>query len=246
MCLRTEMSTELMVLAGGFGTRLREAVPNLPKPMAPINGVPLLEIQLNHWINQGQRNFIFLLHYQAQSIIKFLIGQSNRYGDSVKIRWLIEKEPLGTGGSVANAVARLKLKGTVLITNADTWLDGGLIALSKSIEPTIAVIKFKNTLRYGSVGCNSDGSVRSFVEKQAGDLKEVSSLINAGLYKLPSGLFLNKNKKVFSIENEILPGLVKINLLRAFVLEGAFFDIGVPADYYKFCIWQKKQEIIRG
>lgn len=239
------MSKELMVLAGGFGTRLRGAVPDLPKPMAPINGVPLLKLQLDHWIKQGQRNFIFLLYYEAQSIIKLLLEQSQQYGNSVKIRWLIEEEPLGTGGSIANAVIKLKLKGTVLITNADTWLDDGLIAIRKEIEPTIAVIKVKNTSRYGSIECRSDGLVKSFVEKRMDDSNEKPGIINAGLYKLSTDLFSDKAKQNFSIETEILPRLVKTNLLRSSILQGNFFDIGVPADYYKFCNWQKTQEDIR-
>ena len=240
------MSIELMVLAGGFGTRLRGAVPDLPKPMAPINGVPLLKLQLDHWIKQGQRNFIFLLYYEAQSIIKLLLEQSQQYGNLVKIRWLIEEEPLGTGGSIANAVTKLKLKGAVLIANADTWLDDGLIAIRKEIEPTIAVIKVKNTSRYGSIECRSDGLVRSFVEKRMDDSNEKPGIINAGLYKLSADLFSHKTKQNFSIETEILPRLVKTNLLRSSILHGNFFDIGVPADYYKFCNWQKTQEDICG
>ena len=55
---------DMLVLAGGFGTRLKDAVSDVPKPMAPINGVPLLQLQLDHWIIQGQRSFIFLLYHQ--------------------------------------------------------------------------------------------------------------------------------------------------------------------------------------
>lgn len=237
------MTIELMVLAGGFGTRLRDAVPHLPKPMAPINGVPLLKLQLDHWIKQGQRSFIFLLYYEAESIIKLLLEQSQRYGNSVKIRWVIEDEPLGTGGAVANAVNKLKLEGPVLIANADTWLDDGLLDLSKKIESTIAVVRVENTSRYGSIECSSDGLVRTFVEKRMDDHKEIPGIINAGLYKLSSNHFFHNTKQNFSIEAEILPRLVKTNALRASILEGNFFDIGVPADYYKFCAWQKTQEV---
>ena len=62
----------MLVLAGGFGKRLQSVVSSVPKPMAPINGVPLLQLQLDHWVNQGQRSFIFLLHHQSQIIIDFL------------------------------------------------------------------------------------------------------------------------------------------------------------------------------
>ena len=97
-------STTMLVLAGGFGTRLQSVVSSVPKPMAPINGVPLLQLQLDHWINQGQRSFIFLLHHQSEKIINFLIHRSQYYGSEVSIEWIVEDVPLGTGGSVSNAI----------------------------------------------------------------------------------------------------------------------------------------------
>ena len=117
---------QLLVLAGGFGTRLKSAVSEVPKPLAPINGTPLLQLQLKHWIEQGQRSFIFLLHHQADLIIKLLVKQSNYFGDAVNIDWVVEDQPLGTGGSVANAINKFALTGSVLISNADTWLDSNV------------------------------------------------------------------------------------------------------------------------
>ena len=89
-------STTMLVLAGGFGTRLQQAVSNVPKPMAPVNGVPLLQLQLDHWINQGQKSFIFLLHHQFEIIVDFLLRRSQYYGNSVNIEWIVEDTPLGT------------------------------------------------------------------------------------------------------------------------------------------------------
>ena len=57
------MCIKMLVLAGGFGTRLKETIGSVPKTMASINGTPLLKLQLDNWIKQGQRKFIFLLHY---------------------------------------------------------------------------------------------------------------------------------------------------------------------------------------
>ena len=138
---------DMLVLAGGFGTRLKDAVSDVPKPMAPINGVPLLQLQLDHWIIQGQRSFIFLLYHQAQTIIELLIRQSNFYGNSVNIDWIVENTPLGTGGSVSNAIYQRGLTDSVLIANADTWLDGGLQKISSSKSAAIGVIKVQNTDR---------------------------------------------------------------------------------------------------
>ena len=119
-------STKMLVLAGGFGTRLQSAVSSVPKPMAPVNGVPMLQLQLDHWIKQGQRSFIFLLHHQSEIIIDFLIDRSMHFGSAVSIEWIVENVPLGTGGSVSNAITKKKLSGFVLIANADTWLETGL------------------------------------------------------------------------------------------------------------------------
>ena len=88
------MSNKMLILAGGFGTRLSGLVNKVPKPLAPINGVPLLKIQIDHWVKQGQKNFIFLLHYKAEQIIEFLIKQSVNLGDGIVIDWVIEREPL--------------------------------------------------------------------------------------------------------------------------------------------------------
>ena len=228
---------QLLVLAGGFGTRLKSAVSEVPKPLAPINGTPLLQLQLKHWIEQGQRSFIFLLHYQADLIIKLLVKQSNYFGDAVNIDWVVEDQPLGTGGSVANAINKFALTGSVLISNADTWLDGGLQEIKNSDEAAIGVISVKNTARYGSIILDDELYVSKFFEKKINSTIDAKGIINAGLYKLPTSLFLAGNGRAFSLEAEILPKISSERLLRAVLLEGMFFDIGIPEDYYKFCDW---------
>ena len=228
-------STTMLVLAGGFGTRLQQAVSNVPKPMAPVNGVPLLQLQLDHWINQGQKSFIFLLHHQFEIIVDFLLRRSQYYGNSVNIEWIVEDTPLGTGGSVSNAIAEKKLSGSVLIANADTWLEYGLKEMIKVEYPAIGVIKVQDTSRYGSVSLNQDGFVEKFVEKNKDLGTHHSGLINAGLYKLPTSIFNKIGSKTFSLEEQILPQLSELKILKSLLIEGQFFDIGVPKDYYEFC-----------
>ena len=231
---------DMLVLAGGFGTRLKNAVCNLPKPMAPINGVPLLQLQLEHWIMQGQYNFIFLLHHQADIIIKFLLERSRYFGKKVTIDWIVEDTPMGTGGSVANAINVLELSGSVLVSNADTWLDGGLKQVINSDKPAVVgVIAVNDARRYGLVSIDKDKYVMSFVEKQTHVISKIPGIINAGLYKLPVNAFLDVGRVDFSLEEEILASLSSKKLLKAEILKGHFFDIGVPEDYYKFCDWHK-------
>ena len=230
---------EMLVLAGGFGTRLKGAVNNVPKPMAPINGTPLLSLQIDHWIGQGQRSFVFLLHHQADVIIDFLVAKSEDLGGSISITWVVEETPLGTGGSVSHAIYRNNLTGEVLISNADTWLDGGLNQLSKSQGAAIAVIQTKDVSRYGSIVLDKNSFLMEFVEKTIILGNNKSGIINAGLYKLPTSVFPWKNGKNFSLETEILPQMSSEKLLKAEILNGMFFDIGVPEDYYKFCDWYR-------
>jgi D-glycero-alpha-D-manno-heptose 1-phosphate guanylyltransferase len=230
-------STKLLVLAGGFGTRLQSVVSSVPKPMAPINGVPLLQLQLDHWIKQGQQSFIFLLHHQSEVIINFLVHRSRYYGSTVDIDWIVEDVPLGTGGSVSNAIIKKKLVGFVLIANADTWLECGLTEMIRVDFPAMGVVKVKDTSRYGSVYLDHKGRIASFVEKNLDKPGYQSGLINAGLYKLPVSTFHGVGGEVFALEAKILPKLSELKVLRPLLIKGQFFDIGVPEDYYEFCSW---------
>ena len=226
-------STQMLVLAGGFGTRLQSVVSSVPKPMAPINGVPLLQLQLDHWISQGQRSFTFLLHHQSHIIIDLLIRRLEYYGPSVSIDWIVEDVPLGTGGSVSNAIVKKGLKGFVIIANADTWLESGVEDIIQVEFPAIGVLKVQDASRYGSVSVDREGRVNNFLEKKPSQ----SGLINAGLYKLPANVFTEFYGTKFSLEEIILPRLSEDKILRALLISGKFFDIGVPADYFEFCRW---------
>lgn len=228
---------KMLVLAGGFGTRLRSVVSSVPKPMAPIDGVPLLQLQLDHWIKQGQRSFIFLLHHQSEKIINFLIHRSQYYGSAVSIEWIVEDAPLGTGGSVSNAIIKKNLVEFVLIANADTWLEYGLKELISVEFPAIGVVRVKDTSRYGSVSLNHEGRIDKFKEKNLDQSGNHSGLINAGLYKLHVSAFNDLGGEAFSLEKKILPQLSKLKVLRPLLIKGQFFDIGVPKDYFEFCRW---------
>ena len=233
---------EMLVLAGGFGTRLKSAVNDIPKSMAPINGTPLLNLQIDHWIQQGQRSFVFLLHHKADLIIDFLIAKSEKIGELISVNWIVEETPLGTGGSVSHAIKKNNLTGDILIANSDTWLDGGLAQMSRCEEAAIAVIRVKDTSRYGSIAMDKNSFLTKFLEKSVNLGNEKSGLINAGLYKLPTSIFPLDDGKKFSLETEILPQLTSEKLLKAEILNGIFFDIGVPEDYYKFCDWYRINE----
>tara|TARA_E500000331_G_scaffold294439_1_gene292193 strand:+ start:1039 stop:1746 length:708 start_codon:yes stop_codon:yes gene_type:complete len=230
---------KMLVLAGGFGTRLKKAVSEVPKILAPVNNIPLLQIQLEHWISQGQKSFIFLLHYRADLVIDFLKSLSNDILKGIEVNWIVEKSPLGTGGSVKFAINKMNLDELILVVNADTWLSSGLEFIREEPTSAIGVVAVKDTSRYGSVAFNKKGLVVDFVEKKH-SIDDISGYINAGLYKLDTNIFRKIDSKVFSLEKKILPNLAKNGDLKAKIIDTVFYDIGIPEDLNAFCLWHKE------
>lgn len=225
---------KLLVLAGGFGTRLKTAVANVPKALAPIGDVPFLQLQLEHWLEQGLREFSFLLHHQADQIISFLQAQQVGLLKYCHVDWLIEPFPMDTGGALAHAVKTLDLNDSFLMTNADTWLGGGIREMMQSAEPAMAVIKLADVSRYGQVHFDDDQRVTAFAEKNG---QSAGGWINAGLCHLNAELFKHWDGQPFSLERDLLATLVENRLLISVPLQTDFIDIGVPVDYHRFCRW---------
>jgi D-glycero-alpha-D-manno-heptose 1-phosphate guanylyltransferase len=224
----------LLVLAGGFGTRLKTAVADVPKALAPIGNAPFLQLQIKHWRAQGLREFTFLLHHQAAQIIAFLQAQQDELLKDCQVDWLIEPTPMDTGGALAHAVKVHDLKDNFLMTNADTWLGGGIRELMQAIAPAMAVINLADVGRYGQVHFDDDRRVTAFAEKNA---QCAAGWINAGLCQLPPDLFKNWYGQPFSLERDLFAKLVQSRHLTAVPLQTDFIDIGVPADYHRFCRW---------
>src|ERR1017187_6530825 len=112
---------KLLVLAGGFGTRLKSVVSEVPKALAPVGDVPFLHLQFEHWKNQGVTSFVFLLHHRADHIIDFINGEQYGLLKNCAVQWIIEPTPMDTGGAIAYAIQQLNIRGNFLVTNADTW-----------------------------------------------------------------------------------------------------------------------------
>lgn len=224
----------LLVLAGGFGTRLKTAVADVPKALAPVGGVPFLQLQIEHWLAQGLSEFTFLLHHQADQIIDFLQAMQAGPLKGCHVDWLIEPMPMGTGGAIAHAVKELGTIDDFLMTNADTWLGGGIRELTQSTGATMAVVNLSDVSRYGQVHFDQSNYVTAFVEKNA---KSAAGWINAGLCRLSGGLFKDWNSQPFSLERELFLKLVQNRSLKVALLKTDFIDIGVPDDYHRFCRW---------
>lgn len=229
------MTPPLLVLAGGFGTRLQSAVADVPKALAPVGSVPFLHLQIEHWKKQNVRSYIFLLHHQADLIIGFLQKeQETGLLAGCDVHYLVEPTPMGTGGAVAYAVEQRRLAGSFLVTNADTWLGTGIVEVSQSSAPAMAIVERRDAARYGLVQVDLQQRVTAFREKSH---NHGGGWINAGLYQLNAASFQNWDHLPFSLERLVLPAMVVTGKLQAIALRTDFIDIGVPEDYLRFCRW---------
>jgi D-glycero-alpha-D-manno-heptose 1-phosphate guanylyltransferase len=225
---------KLLVLAGGFGTRLKTVVADRPKALVPVGSKPLLSLQIRNWRDQGIHSFVFLLHHKATEIIDFVDSERNASLLDSEVECVVERNPLGTGGSVANAIRTLNLHQDFLLVNADTWLSTGMQALTQAKSPSIGVIHVPDASRYGCVKLNTRSQVTDFQEKS---LVSEPGLINAGIAKLSPRHFNEWDGHAFSIEHNLYPRLVAEKVLTGVTLQGTFTDIGVPEDYMQFCSW---------
>lgn len=231
----------LFVLAGGFGTRLQSVLDGYPKALAPVHGKPFLYLQVEHWLSQGIDSFVFLLHHHADVIIEFLKSEENKLLKDCKVQYVVEPNPMGTGGAVAYAINLLAFEGDFLLTNADTWLGLGIDEMIKASTPAILVVKVEDVGRYGEVIFNDHRLVTAFVEKR-NNLND--GWINAGICRLNTIFFKEWDGQPFSLESSAYPQLVAKKVLSAIALDTDFIDIGIPQDYARFCRWIESEKTI--
>lgn len=225
-------SMEAIVLAGGLGTRLREAVPDLPKPMAPINGRPFLEYQLDYWIEQGVSHFILSVGYKHELISRHF-GPAYR---GVPVAFVVESEPLGTGGGLVLASRMLSPEDPVLVLNGDTYFAVELKSLlefhlDRNADVTLALFRTPEDGRYMGIQIDCDGSIRS-LKTAAG---ERGGLANGGVYLFRRGFFESSSWQPgqrLSLEDDILGhALESGKRIVGLEVSAKFIDIGVPGDY---------------
>jgi len=219
-----------IILAGGLGTRLRSTVPNLPKPMAPVNNRPFLEYLMTYWMSQGVSNFILSVGYKYEIII-------DHFGFSwkgVPIQYEVEKTPLGTGGGLLRAANGIEAP--FLVLNGDTFFEVDLKKMEQfhyenNADWTFALFKTIEDGRYMGLDLSSKGRVNSI--RISNNYQE--RLANGGVYLIDPNLLekyqKNSSSKV-SIEDDIFPYLNKLGArIFGFKQSGSFIDIGIPEDY---------------
>ena len=221
---------EAIILAGGFGTRLKSALPDLPKCMAPVNGRPFLFYVINYLRSQGIEKFIFSLGFKHAVIEAYL----NAEFSTLNFQCLIEKEPLGTGGAILASCYKASEQ-TVLVVNGDTIFKADIvkafIAHSKHRSDCTLLLKpMENSDRYGVVELNEDDSVSNFKEKQF----YKNGLINGGAYILNTEQFLSEElPSKFSFEKDYLEKYFETRKIYGSVQDEYFIDIGIPQDYFR-------------
>ena len=100
---------ELIILAGGFGTRLKSIINNIPKCLVNVNGKPFLSILVENWIKQVLNDFIFSLHYESEKIITFIEKENSDLFKNSRVRYVVEPAPLGTGGAISYVINNLNI-----------------------------------------------------------------------------------------------------------------------------------------
>jgi D-glycero-alpha-D-manno-heptose 1-phosphate guanylyltransferase len=228
---------EAVVLAGGRGTRLRKAVPNLPKSLVPIGQRPFLSYLLDWLRVRGVTEIILALGHRRRAIARYY-AQHPLQG--VRLRYSVETAPLGTGGALRNL--RSMLGGEdFLVLNGDSIFDVDLQQMfsfhrRRRSETTLALANPPETGRYGSVVLDARHRIKAFLEKQAAPPAESNGAggprwVNGGLYIMNKAVFRHMPKRqVVSLEKEVFPRLIG-RRFYGFPWKGYFIDIGIPEDY---------------
>lgn len=220
-----------LVLAGGFGTRLRPLSCSRPKALFPVANKPLIDYTLESLSEAGVETVILAVYYMAESLVRYLGPTKNDLG----ILYLREQRPMGTGGPIRQA--RDMMNGEkFMVMNGDLLTDFDYKRLINYHEEkggiaTVALTQVEDPYRYGSVELDWEGRITRFVEKpELG--KAPSNLINAGIYVLEPEIFdyIPDGGKV-RIETQVFPKLAEEQQLYGFESHGFWMDIGEPIDY---------------
>jgi len=235
------MIKEAIILAGGFGTRLKDITKDKPKPMVEIKGQPFLAYLFDFLIKQKIRTAILSVFYKFE-VIKAYFGE--QYKD-LSIIYAVEKEPLGTGGAIKNSLNYVK-SDEVFVLNGDTFFDIEMknfykMHKSKNSKFSIALKRIEeDESRYGFVIIDKSNKIIGYQEKivkqreekAIEDRKNVEKGINGGFYIINKGFFLSlAEEEKFSLEKDFLEKYYKNHCFYGFLFDKYFIDIGVPETY---------------
>jgi D-glycero-alpha-D-manno-heptose 1-phosphate guanylyltransferase len=212
-----------VLLAGGFGTRIRELYPDVPKPMIPVSGEPFLEWAVRYWKRQGVERFVLSLGHLAEVAERYFTGRE----EVITVR---EPKALGTGGAVLYVAGETPLSDPFVVANGDSLVlgdvSGALAALAQpGIDGVVLGVEVDDTSRYGSLAVDSDGRLLGFQEKRPG-----RGWINGGVYFFRlATLERFPRQEPLSMEVDVFPALLAGGAdLRVVGIRAPFLDIGTP------------------
>lgn len=219
---------ECIVLAGGLGTRLQTVVQDVPKCMAPVDGLPFLHYIFDYLEQQGCDRVILSLGYKHEHILQWLETQRRNFA----VGYAIEHEPMGTGGGIQLAMQKANEQ-HVFVLNGDTMFKLALndmmqFHLQKNAATTIALKPMKDFDRYGVVILDGQNRIIRFEEKKY----QPEGFINGGVYILDRRALAEKHLPAkYSFEKDYFETYVQEGNMFGFVSDTYFIDIGIPSDY---------------
>ena len=228
---------EVIILAGGLGTRLRSVVSEVPKCMAPVAGKPFLWYLLRYLTRYDVSRVILSVGYLREVIFRWIDEVRGEF--PFTIDYAVEETPLGTGGGIRLAM-QLVHSDAAVILNGDTYFDVDLALLSEQhlrhpeAQLVLALKPMQHFDRYGTVVSDENDRILAFREKQPCE----AGVINGGVYWLrnipadkPESLFYGLPEK-FSFETEVLTRHCGAEgSLFGMKQDTYFIDIGIPEDY---------------
>jgi D-glycero-alpha-D-manno-heptose 1-phosphate guanylyltransferase len=220
---------QAIVLAGGFGTRIKHLLGDLPKPMAPVNGSPFLFWVIENLLRQKIKQIAISTHYQAKSIEVFV----DKCFDKNNIKCIKEDFPRGTAGAVLHVRSSLRreynlCKSKFLVLNGDSLivgdLSGAVRKLTDGIDCVIIGLQVSDTGRYGRLEIDEDDNLLRFEEKRSG-----AGIINAGVYLIRGNLLddFDSFESPISFEYDFFPKIIsKKKKIKIYLMNCPFIDIG--------------------
>jgi len=229
-------ATQAVILAGGQGTRLRPLTLTRAKPVVPLLNRPFLAYQLALLREHGVTDVILACSYRVEDVHQAL-GEAEHLG--VRLRYVIETEPLGTGGGIRNAADLTR--GTVFVLNGDVLTDADLTAMrglhqARGSRTTIFLMPVEDPRAYGLVEHEPDGRLLRFREKPTADEEITTNTINAGIYLIDAALLTRiPAGRPVSVEREFFPAVIADGI-PCYGWTGRtstyWRDIGSPAAYH--------------
>jgi NDP-sugar pyrophosphorylase family protein len=235
---------DIVVLAGGLGTRLDGLLTDVPKIMAPIGGHPFLEYVLGWLIEQGAARVILGLGHRARPVIEYLEAHAF---PRLEILTAVEPRPLGTAGALGFASSYFR-SDPVMVMNGDTFIEADLSAFLASHQKagttaSVLSVKVHDPQRYGRIEIDSASRITRFEEKSSA--ATAPSWVNAGVYLFDRAILERIAKLEHgSLERDVLEALPpgSVHACRA---EGRFLDIGTPESLAQASAFFDRQDPIR-